>query len=145
MGAVVASVHVTHHLNFNEIHLLLTSPTGGIAKDLIRRGKKVESTAKRNLENAPRRVDTGLLRSSINTQLLTVGGSLVVRVGTNVYYAIWVHNGTGIHGPVGAFIRPKHASVLRWRKHHGNAVFAKRSQGMKPNPFLKKAIIAAKD
>lgn len=43
------------------------------------------------LEHAPRRVDTGNLKNSINGQV--VDNNTVV-VGTNVKYAIYVHQGT---------------------------------------------------
>lgn len=124
---------------------MLSSPSGGVAKDLLRRGKKVESAAKRNLERAPRRVDTGHLRSSINTQLLSVGGKLAVRVGTNVFYAIFVHDGTGVYGPKGTPIRPVTAKRLSWKTKTGSAVYAYSVKGMVPNPFLKNAVNAAKD
>ena len=43
------------------------------------------------LENSPRRVDTGRLKNSIKGEV--EGGDTVV-VGTNVEYAIYVHEGT---------------------------------------------------
>ena len=43
------------------------------------------------LENAPRRVDTGRLKNSIKGE---VEGNDTVVVGTNVEYAIYVHEGT---------------------------------------------------
>lgn len=124
----------------------LTSQHGPVAKDLFRRGKKVEAKAKRNLTNrAPQRVDTGLLRSSINTQLLTIGGKPAVRVGTNVFYAIYVHEGTGIYGPKGVPIRPQRAKMLSWKTKGGKRVYARQVKGMRPNRFLADAMDAAKD
>src|SRR5262245_40964060 len=128
------------------MNALLTSPQSGVAKDLLRRGKKVETAAKKELQNAPRRVNTGLLRSSINTQLITVGGKLAVRVGTNVYYAIFVHDGTGLYGPAGHLIRPKTRQALKWLpKKGGGFAFAKYQRGMRPNHFFRNALKAAKD
>lgn len=124
---------------------MLTSPDGAIAKDLFRRGKKVEARAKLNLQRPPQRVDTGTLRSSISTQLLTIGGKPAVRVGTNVYYALYVHDGTGIYGPKGTYITPISAKYLSWKLKNGKRVFALRVRGMEPNPFLKDAVMAAKD
>lgn len=141
----MANARVRHHINQQALQILLTSPSGGIAKDLFRRGKNVEAAAKRNLERPPRRVDSGLLRSSIHTELITLGGKLSVRVGTNVYYAIYVHEGTGIYGPKGSYIYPKSASVLSWSTKGGKKVFAMKTKGMRPNPFLKNAMKAAKD
>jgi len=47
------------------------------------------------LENAPRRVDTGRLKTSING---TVRGNSAV-IGTNVEYAVYVHDGTSKMSP----------------------------------------------
>lgn len=135
-----------HHIRDKRaLQAMLTSPDGAIAKDLFRRGKKVEARAKLNLQRPPQRVDTGTLRSSISTQLLTIGGKPAVRVGTNVYYALYVHDGTGIYGPKGTYITPISAKYLSWKLKNGKRVFALRVRGMEPNPFLKDAVMAAKD
>lgn len=139
------TVRGSHKLNQRAITALLSSPSGPVAKDLFRRGKKVEAAAKRNLQREPRRVNTGRLRSSINTQLFSLGGKVAVRVGTNVYYALYVHEGTGLHGPKGAYIYPKTAKFLSWKTRKGIRIYTVRSQGMRPNPFLKDAVKAAKD
>ncbi len=77
--------------------------------------------------------------------MLLVGKFPVGRVGTNVFYALFVHEGTGIYGPKGVPITPKRAKFLRWRKKQGGGyVYAKIVKGMRPNPFLKNAISAAK-
>lgn len=123
---------------------MLVSPTGGVAKDLFRRGKKVEARAKLNLQRHPKRVNTGLLRSSINTQLIALGGKPAVRVGTNVFYAVFVHDGTGIYGPKGTYIYPKTAKVLAWKGKGGKKMYAYRVKGMEPNHFLADAMSAAK-
>ena len=124
---------------------MLSSTTGAVAKDLFRRGKKVEAKAKKNLQRPPKRIDTGHLRSSINTQLLSSSGKPVVWVGTNVFYAIFVHDGTGVYGPRGTPIRPKRAKMLSWQQKSGKRIFARQVKGMQPNPFLKDAVSAAKD
>ena len=141
----MARANVKHNLNRAGISAMLSSPNGAVAKDLFRRGKKVETKAKQNLSRNPRRIDTGLLRSSINTQLISLGGKPAVRVGTNVYYALWVHDGTGIYGPRGAPIKPKTAHALSWKVKGGKKVFARSVKGMQKNPFLKDAVNAAKD
>lgn len=141
----MASARVHHHVNSSELKILLASPSGAVAKDLLRRGKKVESKAKQNLSRNPRRIDTGTLRSSIKTELLSLGGKPVVRVGTNLFYAIYVHDGTGIYGPKGTPIKPKQAKMLSWKAKTGKRVYAKQVKGMRPNPFLTDAVDAAKD
>lgn len=142
----MGATRVHHQSNPQTLAAYLSSPAGPIAKDLFRRGKKVEAKAKRNLnDRSPRRVDTGHLRSSINTQLLNVSGKPVVRVGTNVFYAVFVHDGTGIYGPKGTYIYPKRAKYMSWKSKGGKRVFAVRTKGMKPNRFLADAVMAAKD
>ena len=44
------------------------------------------------LENAPRRIDTGNLRNSISNRY--VGDEKAVYIGTNVEYGVYVHEGT---------------------------------------------------
>lgn len=125
---------------------MLKSSGGTVAQDLFRRGKKVEAKAKRNLnDRSPRRINTGALRSSINTQLGSANGMPIVRVGTNLYYAIFVHEGTGVYGPTGRPIKPRTAKMLSWKAKSGKRVFARQVLGMKPNRFLADAIMAAKD
>jgi len=146
---------VTHKFNKAVEEKILTSPVGGVAKDLLKRGARVQSRARRNLSgvtgSGPRRINTGHLRASITVKLVVRPMDLAVRVGTNVLYATWVHDGTGIYGPKHTPIRPKQAKVLVFRskiygakkgKYQG-FVFAKSVKGMKPNPFLKNALSAA--
>lgn len=143
-----------HHV-FNEAKLreITKSPAGAVAKDLLKRGARVASRAKRNLTGAsggPRRINTGHLRNSIGFNLISRPDGLAVRVGTGVYYALFVHDGTGIYGPKHTLIRPKQAKALVFRSKiygakHGKykgLVFARYVRGMKPNPFLRDALPA---
>lgn len=118
---------------------LLTSPTGEVSKDLFRRGKNVEALAKIKCP-----VDTGRLRSSITTQLgyATQRGVPIVRVGTNVKYALWVHNGTGMFGPRMAMIKPRKGQYLVFTIG-GKKIFARQVIGQKGKPFLRDALPAA--
>ena len=57
------------------------------------------------------------------------------------------HEGTGRHGPTGQDIVPVRRQALRWRGGRGVAspngagyVFSKRSQGIRPNPWITRAI-----
>lgn len=138
-----ARVRVVHHPN--DYAILLASPSGAIAKDLFRRGTNVQNRAKRNLERNPRRIDTGNLRSDIHVQLLSLGGKPAVRVGFNLFYGVFVHDGTGIYGPKGTPIVPRVSTYLRWKSKGGPWMYAKSVKGMRPNPFLKDAMPAAKD
>lgn len=138
-----AKVRVIHHAQ--ELAILLSSPSGGVAKDLFRRGVNVQNRAKKNLERNPRRIDTGNLRSDIHVQLLSLGGKPAVRVGFNLFYGVFVHDGTGIYGPKGTPITPRVSTYLRWKTKKGGWMYAKSVKGMRPNPFLKDAVVAARD
>ena len=122
------------------------------AKDLYRRGLKVQTRARLLLSGSgaghPKRVDTGHLRSSVQVQLRQVLGSPAVRIGTNVTYSRYVHDGTGLYGPRRRKIRPKRAKALRFKgARYGKRgyIYAHSVKGMKPNHFLEDALIAAKD
>jgi hypothetical protein len=97
------------------INLLLKSPQGAVAQDLIKRGTRVQNRAKNNLRGAGaaglRAFDTGALTNSITKEVLTESSGPVVRVGTNVYYALWIHEGT--------------------------------RRGLRPRPYLREALTAA--
>lgn len=110
---------VTNVINKAALEALLKSHDGAVAKDITRRGLRVVSAAKRNLSSNPSRVDTGRLRSSISFRLVSVNGSLTGRVGTNVKYAIFVHEGTGLFGPRHTLIVPRNKKALRWKTRGG--------------------------
>lgn len=139
---LMAITRVTHRLNSSEIDRILRSEAGPVARDLMRRGLLVESAAKRRISSNPMRVDTGRLRSSITHVLTTQGTNLQVRVGTNVFYALYIHDGTGIYGPRHRMIKPVRAQMLHWVGKSGE-VFARQVRGIPPNPFLKDALPAA--
>lgn len=128
----------------------LRAPSGNIARDLMRRGYKVETAAKRLCP-----VDHGKLRSSIHHHLVMIGGVPVCEVGTIVKYAKWVINGTGIYGPHNHRIVPVSAKALKFtpRKMAGGAfipskkrsvVIVKSVAGMKGRDFLRPALLAAR-
>ena len=144
---------VNHVVNKKQLQFILSSPNGPTAKDLLKRGARVESRAKRNLAGTsgrPRRINTGLLRASVSTTLVVRPDGLAVRVGSGLYYARYVHDGTGLYGPKHVVIRPKFGKVLVFpSKTHGakkgkfaGKVVVRFVRGMKPNPFLKDALPA---
>lgn len=145
---------IKHKLDLSVLQYMFNSPQGAVAKDLMKRGARVTSQAKRNVSgiggSGPKRVDTGRLRSSIKHELVFRPEGMSVRVGTNLYYARYVHDGTGIYGPKRKIIKPKRAKALVWRsKLHGRKsgkfagfVVATSVKGMRPNPFLAAALPA---
>lgn len=125
------------HVNQATVQKMLRNPKGQVARGILKLGKKVERKAKRLVP-----VDHGILRNSINTELIIRRGP-VARIGTNVKYALYVHEGTGIHGPKGVPITPKHGKVLVFTaKKTNQLVFARSVKGMKGTPYLRNALIA---
>jgi hypothetical protein len=142
----MATVKTFHRLNPAQVAFIAKSPAGPFAKDLLKRGVRVQSRARRNLGggtgSGPRRIDNGLLRASIAVQLGTRRGELAVRIGSGQYYALWVHEGTGIYGPRGRKITPRTAPylVFRWKKMGNKLMVVKSVKGMPGNPYLKAAL-----
>ena len=106
---------------------------------------KVQALARKNLLRPPGGFDTGALSASIKIKQVNIDGAIAFQVGSELPYARFVHDGTGIYGPKGQMIKPKHAKVLRWQGPGGEAIFARQVKGMKPNPFLRDALSALRD
>lgn len=88
-------------------------------------------------QNAP--IDIGVLRGSINTDgPHKRGNDVMASVGTNVKYARYMEEGTGIYGPRRTPITPKNGKVLAW-KRNGKWHFARSVKGVKPKRFFKRA------
>ena len=111
------------------------------AQDLRIRANRVLNAARRA---AP--VDTGTLRASLHTEFSALpDGSPVARIGTNVPYAIFVHEGTGIYGPSGTPITPKNGQYLRFTPRGASRpVYARSVRGVRGRPFLAQALDAAR-
>ena len=77
--------------------LVAQATTAAIARTLTIVGDFVAGEAADELENDPRRVDTGRLKNSITFQ--PNESEKAVYVGTNVEYAIYVHEGTSRMDP----------------------------------------------
>jgi HK97 gp10 family phage protein len=70
--------------------LFINAKSKAIERALEAVGLQAEGYAKLELENTPRRVDTGRLRASISH----TAKRETAYIGTNVEYAIYVHEGT---------------------------------------------------
>jgi hypothetical protein len=138
-----------HRINHAAINAMLRNPAGGLARDMARRGLKVETAAKRNLggaNGAPRRINNGILRNTTQARPVVWRGLPASRIGTPVKYALLVHNGTGLFGPKKRKITPKTKKALRFKpKGSARVIYARSVKGMEPNPFLKDALSAARD
>lgn len=152
--AVSAGVKVVWQRN--EVAALI-SARGPIAADLMRRGHNVRNQALMNMRTmgVGKKVGTGTLARSIVVELATRAALIVVRVGSRLPYAIYVHEGHGV-------IRPVRAKALRWpatasgesrrparRRYKGGQteryIFSKYVRPVAGKPFLREAISAALD
>ena len=71
---------------------VLDAEKAAVIKFLTEAGLFIEGEAKKELENSPRRIDTGNLRNSISS--MVDSSEPAAYIGTNVEYAIYVHDGT---------------------------------------------------
>lgn len=127
---------VRHQVHPNVLQAILVSPNGATMRNMLRRGLRVQAAAKRGCP-----VDQGRLRSSITVRLLPDR----VVIGSNVSYAIYVHEGTGIYGHKGRPIRPVNGRYLVWTPRGATKpVFAREVRGMPGRPFLRLALVAAR-
>lgn len=122
---------------------LASLKTQASSDDLRVRANRVLSAARRLTP-----VDQGRLRASeaIEFSLVSTGYGMapVARIGSNLPYAIYVHEGTGIYGPKGTPITPKRGRFLVFTpKGAKGPVFARSVRGMKGTPFLRDALKAA--
>ena len=101
-------------------------------------GAQLEGEAKEELENDPRRVDTGHLRNSITHQVQTDGNETSAIIGTNLSYAVYVHEGTGKYKEGGGGRSDPWVYKDDKGKWHVTS-------GMKPNRFLRNAVERNKD
>lgn len=95
---------------------------------------QAKTTAK---ENAP--VDKSILRGSIDHDIKGSVGEMVGIVGTNVKYAKFQEEGTGIYGKRHRMITPINARMLAF-KAGGKMVFARAVRGTEGKFYLKKGL-----
>src|SRR5262245_30728042 len=96
------------------LRALVDSPNGPVWRMLLLVGVRIRNGAVDRCN-----VDTGRLRSSITGPVPASGANPTVRVGTDVDYAVYVHEGTNPH-----FIFPVHKRYLSWVTPAGR-VFAR--------------------
>lgn len=101
-------------------------------------GKKVERMARSIY--VP--VDTGALRTSLSTELDHQHGEPYTRVGSILFYAGWVHRGTGLYGPHHQRIYPRRARYLRFTLKNGQVIVTPSVRGQKAQPYLTDALKA---
>lgn len=133
-------------INDAELDRLLRSPDGDVGKavrDVV--------TRTRNLAVALAPVDDGPLRASLRTKMEYGQRAVKGWVYSDLEYALYVHEGTGIYGPKGQPIKPKRGRYLVFEARNarttprgrGNLVFARQVRGQRPQRFLLEALQAA--
>jgi hypothetical protein len=133
------AVSVRVEINGSALNRLLRSPTGPVARDMLKRGNRVRSAARRRINSR-----TGDLARSIEVDIVIAGGAAGVRVGSDLYYARFVHDGTGIHGPRRRPIRPRRrGGALAFGGSTGTVIVAS-SPGQRGTHFLRNALRAAR-
>lgn len=131
------AVSVRIEINGSALNRLLRSPGGPVARDMLRRGRKVQAAARRRINSR-----TGNLSRSIEVSIVIVNRTAGARIGTDLYYARFVHDGTGIHGPSRRPIKPTRKKALAFSASGGFAVVAS-SSGQRGTHFLRNALRAA--
>jgi len=136
----VSSVRVVARVELSDgdVQRLMTGQNGPVFQAMRRAGTTTVARAKSEL-TADGRIDTGVLRNSIESETFLRGREVVSRVGTDVFYSRYVHEGT--NGP----IVPRTQRVLRFKPKGGSAfVFAPQVKGTKETgsftPFLLNAL-----
>ena len=106
----------------------------------LRMGQAVESEAVKLVAKPGfLKQPTGALAQSIQTRLSFKRGRPGAIVSATALYARYVHEGTGIYGPMKRQIEPVRAKALMFQVD-GRTVFARSVKGMKPRPFFTEAI-----
>lgn len=100
----MASVRITRRLNVGYVRTHIAQPRGPLEDYLTVRALAVQAAAKVRIRESPQRIDTGNLINSIQVRVYHRNGVPVARIGTDVEYAIYVHEGT-IHMEANPFLR----------------------------------------
>lgn len=98
----------------------------------------VEAEAKRNCPVG----ETGHLRASLTSEAESTVEEIIGRIGSNLDYAPYVHNGTGIYAKNGDGRKTPWSYTVKSGKHAGEKYW---TRGQKPQPFLENAKLKKKD
>jgi hypothetical protein len=89
----MATVRVTQRTN-KAYPLHLSRPGGPLERHLELRALAVQAASKQRIRESPQRIDTGNLINSIQIKIYYRNGFPIARIGTDVEYSIYVHEGT---------------------------------------------------
>lgn len=90
----MATVRVRQQLNVGYLRTRIAQSGGPLEDYLTIRALAVQAAAKQRIRQAPQRIDTGNLINSIQIRIYSRNGMPVARIGTDVEYSIYVHEGT---------------------------------------------------
>jgi hypothetical protein len=100
----MGTARATTKLKIGTARVFIARPNGPLEQQLMLRALAVQAAAKQRLRQAPQRIDTGNLLNSIQIRIVRRNGLPVAIIGTNVEYAIYVHEGT-IYMEANPFLR----------------------------------------
>jgi hypothetical protein len=132
------SVNTSIQLSEAQIRQITTQPGGPVWNAMLKATGATRDRAKLDL-TINNLVNRGTLRNSIESTVAVRGDQVVGRIGSDLSYAGYVHEGT--QGP----IFPQRARTLRFKPKGASAfVFASSVQGTRDtgrySPYLKKAL-----
>lgn len=132
------AVFVRIEVNNRFMARLLRGPASPVAKNMLLRGRRVRDAARRNVNSR-----TGTLARSIEVSIASRGDGNGAQVGTTLFYARYVHDGTGIYGPSGQIIKPRGTSKVLVFDGRRGETFTPYSRGQRGTQFLLRALHAA--
>ncbi len=110
----------------NDLNQVLNQFGYRVAAEIANEAQDIAPTITRNLRNDIKVFEEGDLHFSVgNSQL--------------AFYAIWVHNGTGLYGPLKKRIYPRTKKALAFM-YKGAKVVCQSTKGQRPQPYLKNAV-----
>jgi hypothetical protein len=138
-------------LNQDALRELMGGPSGLVYQAVNRRTNAVLRDARTKCP-----VNNGRLKDSLAMEIRQEASNVIGRVGTNMDYALYVHEGTANNGT--GYIYPRRGRFLVWpatnnsgvgnRRYKGgvteNKIWAKKVRGVKGRPFLRQALEAQK-
>lgn len=139
-------MRIEFELDEPAVRRLLQSPDGDVARAVR---QLADRTA--NLARGMAPVDSGALRASIRVEVRYSSAEVKAWVYTPLEYGLYVHEGTGIYGPLGRPIRPKRGQFLVFEARNarttapgrGRLVFAREVRGQRPQRYLLEALRTA--
>lgn len=100
----MAKVRTRQSLNVGYTQTRISQPNGPLEHHLEVRALTVQAYARQRLRQSPQRIDTGNLINSIQIRIYYRNRMPIARIGTDVKYAIFVHEGT-IYMEANPFLR----------------------------------------